>query len=1196
MNKPARWFNPNPHAAAMRLALLMCGMLVPLGAMAQSNTAADDEEIEEVIITGSHIRGIPADAISPVETLTREDLVQSGASDFGEVVRNLNVAAGSDTAVVNLSRFNGLSGTGLTNVALRGLGPTSTLVLMNSKRLPFVAQKLADGDRFVDISSIPIAMIDRLEVLKDGGSAIYGSDAIAGIVNFILRDDFEGLELTARSQNVSNGGEQHDNTISGIWGWASNSGASNLVIAGDIFVRSGQKAIDRADLYLRTPRQDSSQPIIAPNLAWGGANPAQGRPFAGDPQCAALGYARDNITSSAPNFCYRRDAETTFSIPEVERNTIMVNFKHDFGGTELNLSYSNVDLIGGQTQAQFASPIESKLLAPSLLGSSSGLAGADLWGRTADPTVADNPLTGGAFVGGPTGDGSILANGGPLPAAAIPGVPLPLELVDFELRIPGVDASRQFDFTGTQAQDRFQLGVSGEFGSQQIWHWDVSLMQGSSNYRNSYLGVDKNRLERALFGLGGPNCTPNGRIIPDASLGAEPALVAGALALAADPTALGAYLAANAANSPVLAEVAAAAAVNPAAALGPLVAPDNAAVVQSALTIIARNTLAGSDGLLQLDAEGAGAVGPLEAVMLSFVNEIPRYPLLNMDNLVLAMTSSNQGTEGCEFFNPFLTRHSASERPARDDNLGNSEELIRWLEVPIADAHSSTSSLTVVDFAVSTSFSSGIDLAVGIQNRSEGRETEIHPQILGGVNSFGMQAGAESFAGLSENLPFDRSRDIIAAFTEVQVPLRDDLRMQVALRYEDYGGQIGNSLDPKVSLRYQLRDNMILRGSIGTSFRGPSLAQIEEGTGYSIELGIRDRLGRVAAEYTGVDVAAVGRSCVRTGYCDPIPDDQLAVAGQSSIVAVKQGRATPNLQPETATTFNIGWVMTPQDGRGLGLGVDFYMIDFADKIIDVPTQSFLETEYARFLAAREAEDFAVVDPTLANFGMACDPSEAQYRTPDPNGNFEDCQVNPASYRLEGGAITRRPDTTRSLQIISGPSINTGQVLTSGIDFNFSYGLVFERAGTLSLNANVTNILNYDVSDFPVGLPDYSASGFTNNSPDRRLTQSLPDLKATLNALWSMGSHSYFWSLRYVGEYTDDDAQRLSETLGPYQTIDFRYSYGMTLGDDSGRLDLSAGVIDLLDADLPATRSRYGTDVSAFDTRGQRYYIEVSWKM
>ena len=197
---------------------------------------AAEGEMEQVIVTGSYIKGSPGDAPSPIQTLQREDIVISGVSDVSEMIRNLEIASGSDTAPQNETRFNGNSGSGLANVNLRGVGPTATLVLMDGKRLPYAGQKLADGDRFVDVNAIPITMVQRVEVLKDGGSAIYGSDAIAGVVNFITRSDFEGFEISGKFQQTSTG-SQDDATLGAIFGWGSEDGDTHFVIGGEFFDR-----------------------------------------------------------------------------------------------------------------------------------------------------------------------------------------------------------------------------------------------------------------------------------------------------------------------------------------------------------------------------------------------------------------------------------------------------------------------------------------------------------------------------------------------------------------------------------------------------------------------------------------------------------------------------------------------------------------------------------------------------------------------------------------------------------------------------------------------------------------------------------------------------------------------------------------------------------------------------------------------
>ena len=151
--------------------------------------------LEEILVTGSRIRG--AQNSSPVITITRADIDSAGFSTVEQLVESLpqNFGGGanqenfSDNLGPSAVRNRQLSGSEV-SIDLRGLGPDSTLILLNGRRL---AQAGLAGS-FVDVSSIPLSAIERIEVLTDGASAIYGADAIAGVVNFILIDDYDGAE------------------------------------------------------------------------------------------------------------------------------------------------------------------------------------------------------------------------------------------------------------------------------------------------------------------------------------------------------------------------------------------------------------------------------------------------------------------------------------------------------------------------------------------------------------------------------------------------------------------------------------------------------------------------------------------------------------------------------------------------------------------------------------------------------------------------------------------------------------------------------------------------------------------------------------------------------------------------------------------------------------------------------------------
>src|SRR5690606_29440833 len=131
----------------------------------------------------SYIRGSPLDAPSPVQVIDRESIEAQGAAVIWDVIRNLEVNSGSDTNVSGSSDASQLTGTAQVN--LRNLGGNATLTLINGKRMVPAAAVSSSGGEFVDLNAIPLVMTQRVEVLTDGGSALYGSDAVAGVVNVI---------------------------------------------------------------------------------------------------------------------------------------------------------------------------------------------------------------------------------------------------------------------------------------------------------------------------------------------------------------------------------------------------------------------------------------------------------------------------------------------------------------------------------------------------------------------------------------------------------------------------------------------------------------------------------------------------------------------------------------------------------------------------------------------------------------------------------------------------------------------------------------------------------------------------------------------------------------------------------------------------------------------------------------------------
>ncbi len=183
----------NKLLSAVRHALyagVASAVTVAAPAYAQSETSeAGSEQLDTVVVTGSRIRQVQLETERPVLTITRADIEKQGFQSVADILQNIS-AVGNPP----LSRASPLSAgenAGGTFISLRDLGPERTLVLLNGKRLGVSTSGLSD------ISTIPTSAIERIEVLKDGASAIYGSDAVAGVINIVTRSNYNGASATA---------------------------------------------------------------------------------------------------------------------------------------------------------------------------------------------------------------------------------------------------------------------------------------------------------------------------------------------------------------------------------------------------------------------------------------------------------------------------------------------------------------------------------------------------------------------------------------------------------------------------------------------------------------------------------------------------------------------------------------------------------------------------------------------------------------------------------------------------------------------------------------------------------------------------------------------------------------------------------------------------------------------------------------
>ena len=210
-------FAIKPMKKALAMALggsLSSTLLLAMPAFAQTADTTP-QKIDKVVVTGSAIKRIDAETALPVQVVTKEDIARTGVSSVEQLLQTISATSAlGSTTVAGTGPGGGQGGGGsASTISLRGLGSQRTLVLINGRR-----SAPAGGLSAVDIANIPLAAIERVEILKDGASSLYGSDAVAGVVNFILRKDFTGTEFSATFGAPTRSGGGNEYKVSALTG------------------------------------------------------------------------------------------------------------------------------------------------------------------------------------------------------------------------------------------------------------------------------------------------------------------------------------------------------------------------------------------------------------------------------------------------------------------------------------------------------------------------------------------------------------------------------------------------------------------------------------------------------------------------------------------------------------------------------------------------------------------------------------------------------------------------------------------------------------------------------------------------------------------------------------------------------------------------------------------------------------------
>ena len=229
----------------IKMSKLYVALLACTGTLLTTSTfaAETEEEAQRVEVVGSHIKRTDLEGPSPILTIDRDMIDKSGYNNLQQLLERIPTAGNGTFS----TRGNNQDSTanGAAAVSLRGLGADATLVLINGRRVAISSFAEDVTTNFVDINSIPVSAIERVEILKDGASAVYGSDAVAGVVNIVLRNNFVGTEVSMSYGNTTDT-DADEKSFSALWGFGGDN--SNATLIFDYFSNNTLMNKDRGDL------------------------------------------------------------------------------------------------------------------------------------------------------------------------------------------------------------------------------------------------------------------------------------------------------------------------------------------------------------------------------------------------------------------------------------------------------------------------------------------------------------------------------------------------------------------------------------------------------------------------------------------------------------------------------------------------------------------------------------------------------------------------------------------------------------------------------------------------------------------------------------------------------------------------------------------------------------------------------------
>ncbi len=508
-----------------------CAYALGMAAVANAQNAAPAEKkqdtrqsgtsLEEVVVTGSFIPTLPEDAAIPVEVINYEDLQNLGRPSNIDLLKTLTEVGQS---IGELDRQTGYP-IDAAAINLRNLGPRFTTVVFNNRRFP---EQYSPGvGRFNNIASIPNAVIGNVEVLKSGGAAIYGADAVAGVVNYITRKNVTGLEVNVDYRYIPD--SKGDYGIDGIWG--TKFGDGNILVGASYQHRSILEREDRdftAKEYLENPEGwttfGNPGAYVFQNAA--GTNQVSGL-LAGDRQRSAGGTIRDpacqdlggysGLSSSGSPICYGNYVAIERLVEETDQFSLYSEFNTKFAGLDFHLEglayYRDLPDASVLTRTgPLTFPVSGTPTALTGLYDRSIVSTLPSFTSTGLNPAADYFLRNQFLNANGTTPSYSAAQITAITNPAAPGRVALLSTLWSPYGAGGNPLGEDFDYQrNTTTQWRLSSSLGGampEFlGSE--FEWEVALTYHYTKDTRFTLDIPTYKLQNALNGFGGPNCTQN---------------------------------------------------------------------------------------------------------------------------------------------------------------------------------------------------------------------------------------------------------------------------------------------------------------------------------------------------------------------------------------------------------------------------------------------------------------------------------------------------------------------------------------------------------------------------------------------------------------------------------------------------------------------------------------------------------------